>query len=83
MGAEVRWQQSDKTVLAVKDGLQVILPVGKKQATVDEQTITLDQPAMVVEGRVVVPLRFLANARREGGLARGGAYREHHDGGRR
>ena len=47
----------------LSQGTQVIvLGVGESTATVDGQEVELDVPALIVNGRVLVPLRFVSEA---------------------
>lgn len=62
LGATVDWDRPSQTVTAVKGDTKVVLPIGKNHAILNGKPITLDQPAMVVDGRTVVPLRFLSQS---------------------
>lgn len=60
MGAKLTWDQAMRTVTAERSGKVVVLTMGKNSAEVDGAFVPLDQPAMSVQGRVMVPLRFLS-----------------------
>lgn len=60
LGAEVFWKEETSTVYAVKGDLNIALPIGSKQATVNGQSVQLDQPAEVTNGRTMVPIRFVS-----------------------
>jgi flagellar hook assembly protein FlgD len=63
LGASLTWSPKSQTVTAVKaDGKRVIVTVGKSDATVDGQVANVGTPPIVADGRVMVPLRFLAQA---------------------
>ncbi|MDR5683886.1 MAG: copper amine oxidase N-terminal domain-containing protein [Armatimonadota bacterium] len=62
LGATVEWEASTRTVLAVRGGTVVELPVGSRIARVNDRPVTLDVPAMIVGGRTLVPLRFVSEA---------------------
>jgi len=62
LGAQVDWYGETKTIVAVKDGVQVELAVGAKEALVNGNPVPLDVPAKVEEGRTLVPLRFVSEA---------------------
>ncbi len=62
MGAQLRWDQAMRQVTAERNGKSVVLTMGKNQAEVDGAMIPLDQPATSVQGRVMVPLRFLSTS---------------------
>jgi hypothetical protein len=60
--AEVSWDPTEQSITVVKDGVEVKLILGSKTAYVNGQEVTLDIPAEVIEGRTVVPVRFIAEA---------------------
>ncbi len=62
LGVSVHWNEDTRTVEATQGALQVLLPVGKTQATVSGQPVPLDVPARIIGGRTLVPLRFFSEA---------------------
>jgi hypothetical protein len=62
LGANVVWDRATNTVNATRGERMVKLPLNGTTATVGGQTITLDEPAMVLNGRALVPLRFLGES---------------------
>lgn len=62
LGAAVDWNQKARTVTASWPGGSLALPVGARSATVNGATTSLDVPAQVINGRTLVPLRFVAEA---------------------
>lgn len=58
-GAEVAWNPVEKTVTIIKDELTLILTLGETQVLVNGEPIELDVPAQAMNGRTVVPLRFI------------------------
>lgn len=65
--ATVMWDDENKTVVAVKDNgdenaTSVVLQIGTTAAFVNDQMITLDKAAEIVEERTFVPLRFVMEA---------------------
>ncbi len=62
LGAEVKWDPKAGKVTVVRDGTTVELTLGGSDAIVNGETVKLDVPAQMVENRVVIPLRFLAEA---------------------
>ncbi|HYF91799.1 MAG TPA: stalk domain-containing protein [Symbiobacteriaceae bacterium] len=62
LGARVEWDAATSTVTARKGDRVVVAAVGKNEATVDGTVLLLDQPPQVVEGRTLVPARFVAEA---------------------
>ena len=62
LGAEVTWEAKTKTGTIVTLKEQVILRVGDTEAFHGDRTITLDVPAKVINGRTMVPLRFVSES---------------------
>ncbi len=66
MGAQVRWDEENKTVLMVrqKDDVftSVVLQIGLDKAFVNSESVALDAPAKIVGNRTYVPLRFIIEA---------------------
>jgi hypothetical protein len=62
MGAEVVWDPDPQTVTATKGDLAVVLIIGDTSPTVDGEAVALDQPGVIVDGRTLAPLRFVAEA---------------------
>jgi hypothetical protein len=62
LGATVNWDSSKDLVTATRNGQTVELYIGKTTARVGDKELTLDQPATVLNGRAMVPLRFLAES---------------------
>ena len=60
LGYSVGWQAHTRTVLARKDGIDISLPLDSTAVTVNQETVTIDVPARLKDGRTLVPLRFLA-----------------------
>ena len=62
IGAKVEWSASSKTVVAQRGSVRLELPVGQRSAAVNGRSVTLDVPAMIMRGNVMVPLRFVSEA---------------------
>ncbi|SHE83304.1 Copper amine oxidase N-terminal domain-containing protein [Desulfofundulus australicus DSM 11792] len=62
LGAEVSWNEETRTVTATRGERTVSLALGQKEAVVNGKTLPLDVPARAVEGRTMVPLRFVGEA---------------------
>lgn len=60
LGADVGWNGETRTVTVSAKGVDVNLVVGSRVAVVNGNNIYLDQPAAVVEGRTIVPIRFIS-----------------------
>lgn len=62
LGATVHWDAKSSTVTATKDDITIHLKVNSNQAIVNGEVKTLDVPAKVINGRTLVPLRFVTQA---------------------
>ncbi|ODM26646.1 copper amine oxidase [Clostridium sp. Bc-iso-3] len=60
MGAEISYNNETKQVLVVKEDKEIQLTLGSQEAYVNGELVMLDTPAMVIEGRTMVPLRFVS-----------------------
>jgi hypothetical protein len=58
----VRYDEQTKTVTAIRGQTNITLPVGGRRALVGDRAVTLDAPAQISNGSVLVPLRFVAEA---------------------
>ena len=61
LGATVGWDEATQTVTAQKDGVEIKLVIGG-QSYKNNQAVSLDVPAKVVDGRTLVPIRFVSEA---------------------
>ncbi len=64
LGANVYWDGTTQTVVAEKESVNRVmsLTIGKQEAYVNNAAIKLDIPAVIVQGRTLVPLRFVSEA---------------------
>lgn len=66
LGASVNWDADTETVTAEKDGTKIVLQIGSRNMSVTkegvEQSVTLEVPAQVTNGRTLVPVRAVAEA---------------------
>lgn len=62
LGAEVEWKELTRTVIATKENLNIRLKVDSKEAFVNDKKNILDVPAAIVEGRTLIPARFISQA---------------------
>lgn len=60
LGASVSWNQLTKQVDMKNDTQSITLWAGQARAEVNGQVVTLDTRPVVVNGRTMVPLRFIA-----------------------
>ncbi|SFG35538.1 Copper amine oxidase N-terminal domain-containing protein [Desulfotomaculum arcticum] len=62
LGATVNWDPDTKTVDAVRGERSVSLTIGENEARADGKTIILDAVPRTVNGRTMVPLRFIGES---------------------
>jgi hypothetical protein len=62
LGADVKWDNETRTAIIKTSDKNIIMTIGSKTPTVNGQAIELDTAAAMVEGRTMVPLRFVSEA---------------------
>ncbi|MFQ7292455.1 MAG: copper amine oxidase N-terminal domain-containing protein [Monoglobales bacterium] len=62
LDADVTWEQDTLTAVAVKDGTTIKLQANNNVMLKNDEEITLDVPAQVVNDRTMIPLRAVAEA---------------------
>jgi hypothetical protein len=62
LGAQVAYDPGTRTILAARGNTSISLPLGSRNAVVNGQIQTLSQPAQVINGTTLVPLRFVSEA---------------------
>lgn len=62
LGAQVSWDAKTRTVKVVKSGQELKLTIGSRTAYKGTQRVTLDSAPVIVNGRTLVPLRFVGEA---------------------
>lgn len=62
MGASVRYDSVTRGVDASMGEQRIFLQVGNLQAAVNDAVVLLDVPATIINGRTMVPLRFVSEA---------------------
>ncbi|WP_145148107.1 copper amine oxidase N-terminal domain-containing protein [Paenibacillus xylanexedens] len=64
LGVSLNWNSSTQTITVIKGDTSGILIIGKPTASVKigdvEEEVALDQPAKIIQNRVMVPVRFIA-----------------------
>ncbi|HBC93614.1 MAG TPA: glycoside hydrolase [Pelotomaculum sp.] len=60
LGAGLEWEAKDQKVIIQKGDKRVILTIGGKTCSVNGQDYPLDAPAIIVDSRTMVPLRFIS-----------------------
>ena len=62
LGAEVGWDGETRTVTGKRGAISVQLTIDSTLATVNGETVELDVPAMIINGRTFVPTRFVSES---------------------
>lgn len=62
LGAAVNWDSTSQTVTAVKGYQTIQLKIGARTASNNGKSIDLDVSAKIVNGRTLVPVRFVSEA---------------------
>jgi len=62
LGASVSFDPLAQTVTARRGTVVIVLRLGSREARVGDRIVTLDVPALALQGRTMVPLRFLSEA---------------------
>lgn len=57
---KVDWSESTSTVLANKGSQIIVLQIDNKKAFINNEQLDLDVPAQLINGRTMVPLRFIS-----------------------
>lgn len=60
LGAQIAWDDSERTVTIAFQGRTGVLKAGDNRMLLDGSSVSLSQPAEVVEGRLFVPLKEVA-----------------------
>ncbi|MEN1758930.1 stalk domain-containing protein [Anoxynatronum sibiricum] len=60
LGAEVQWQPENRQVIIEHHSDRVVLTIDSAQAAFNDALIQLQVPARILEGRTLVPLRFVS-----------------------
>jgi hypothetical protein len=62
LGAEVKWDETSKTVSGTKDGTTVTLKIGEGKGHINGKAVDLEAPAKLQNARTLVPVRFIAES---------------------
>lgn len=62
LGATVDWEEQTGTIRIKHLNTVLTLTVGSQSATVNGAELTMDVPAQVVDGRTLVPVRFISES---------------------
>ena len=62
LGASVSWEPKQRKITAYKDGVQMILYLDSKVATINNKRVNLDVAPLGYKARTMVPVRFVSEA---------------------
>ena len=62
LDAEVNYDAATSTATTVKEGRSIQIAENETTAYIDGKAVELDAPAVIVEGRFLVPVRFIAES---------------------
>jgi hypothetical protein len=62
LGATVTWNPEDRSLTALRGDRDVYLPVGSRLAQVEGRPISLEAPARIVRGTIVVSLQSISES---------------------
>lgn len=62
LGAEVKWNNEERSVTAVKGGTAIYLAIDSRNATVNGKPVELVIAAQLVDSNTMVPIRFVSEA---------------------
>ncbi|SHJ72426.1 stalk domain-containing protein [Paramaledivibacter caminithermalis] len=60
LNMKVEWDEKTRTVIGDKRGLNLKLPIDSRIAIKNNEIIEVEVPATIINGRTMVPLRFIA-----------------------
>lgn len=62
LGSTITWDSQTKTAHATKGNTQLSIQIGNVNAINNGSTITLEEPAQIIDNKTYVPLRFVAES---------------------
>ncbi|MEW5762039.1 MAG: copper amine oxidase N-terminal domain-containing protein [Bacillota bacterium] len=62
LGCKVDWDDATDSAVILRNGTTVVVPVGSKQILINGAPQAIDAPAFLLNGRTMVPLRFVSEA---------------------
>lgn len=60
LGAEVTWINSSKQIIVKTASKRIVLTLDKTKAYVNNESAVMDTPPMVINGRTLIPVRFVS-----------------------
>lgn len=62
LGASVDWDEVNRQVTITKEGVLLTLTIDETSYKLDDQEMTMDTAPVIVDGRTMVPVRFVSEA---------------------
>ncbi len=62
LGGEVDWNNENQTAIVKRNSKNITMKIGSDRPIVDGEIKTIDSPSQLVNGRTMVPLRFVSEA---------------------
>lgn len=62
LGVEVEWDEITRTAVGTRAGIVVKIPIGSAAPTVNGLIYPIDVPAIIINSRTYIPLRFVGEA---------------------
>lgn len=62
LNCEVKWDNENRCAIVSKNDTEIIIPAYSKTAYVNNKAVNLDVPAKIINGRIMVPLRFISES---------------------
>ena len=62
LGAEINWNDRTRTITATRDNLTIIATIGSRTMTVNGARTEMDVAPTIIDGRTLVPVRFVSEA---------------------
>lgn len=59
---QLQWEQETSTIFAFKENTIIVLQIDNPNAFINGEKIELDVPAILMNGRTLVPVRFIAES---------------------
>ena len=58
--AEVEWDEASRRVFITSGGTKIVFKIGSNKATINNEQTTMDCAPVIVDGRTMVPIRFVS-----------------------
>jgi len=62
LGAQLEWDEESRAITATRDGIIIVAKIGNPNIRVGDEWLAMDVTPMIVDGRTLVPIRFVAEA---------------------